>query len=325
MSLIREKIFIIILTVSIIINLAYIKNYNSFREKILGEQKKNSKPLQKEKEYIQVIYKPINPLTEEEKLFFRESLKLDLNKAVADDLMEISGIGKTTAQKIIKYREDNGNFKTIDDLKNVSGIGDTKFETFKYYLTVADFDSDKNMVFIESSKKRNQSDEIRTDMENPRSKKKSGKKILSSSDDGDKVDINNADMETLTSIKSVGKSAAQRIIDYREENNGFKNIDDLKNIKGFGPKKIEKIREFVTIERYKKKKYTGKEEVEPINLNSSEYEELRQIPFVTVKIAREIIKYREKKGGFSKITELKNIQGLDYTTYKKISKFFIIN
>ena len=50
--------------------------------------------------------------------------------------MTVEGIGESKADSIIKYREENGNFKTIEDIKNVSGIGELLFEKIKNYITV---------------------------------------------------------------------------------------------------------------------------------------------------------------------------------------------
>ena len=57
--------------------------------------------------------------------------KINLNKADEDNLQEIPGIGPSMAKKIILYRNENGNFKSIEELKNVSGIGDKKFDSMK--------------------------------------------------------------------------------------------------------------------------------------------------------------------------------------------------
>ena len=61
---------------------------------------------------------------------------VNINTASKDELMNISGIGESKADAIIKYREDNGNFSTIEDIKNVSGIGESLFEKIKGYITV---------------------------------------------------------------------------------------------------------------------------------------------------------------------------------------------
>lgn len=62
--------------------------------------------------------------------------KININKATQTELELISGIGPSTALKIINFRKENGNFKKIEDIKNVPGIGDAKFNQIKDYITV---------------------------------------------------------------------------------------------------------------------------------------------------------------------------------------------
>lgn len=65
-----------------------------------------------------------------------ESNVINLNTATKEQLKQLDGIGESTAQKIIDYRNENGNFTKIDELKNVSGIGSNKFEKIKGKLIV---------------------------------------------------------------------------------------------------------------------------------------------------------------------------------------------
>lgn len=62
------------------------------------------------------------------------------------------------------------------------------------------------------------------------------------------VNINTADVATLSSsLKGIGQSKAQAIVDYREKNGPFKSVDELENVKGIGSKSLEKLRPMVTI------------------------------------------------------------------------------
>ena len=61
---------------------------------------------------------------------------IDINSATIDELTKIPGIGKSTAQKIIDYRETNGGFITKSEIMNVSGIGQKKYDSIKDYIFV---------------------------------------------------------------------------------------------------------------------------------------------------------------------------------------------
>ena len=61
---------------------------------------------------------------------------IDINTASLAELDSLPGIGPTTAQKIIDYREQNGPFLTKEDIINVSGIGPGTYERLKDLITV---------------------------------------------------------------------------------------------------------------------------------------------------------------------------------------------
>ena len=61
------------------------------------------------------------------------------------------------------------------------------------------------------------------------------------------ININTASTEELQKISGIGEVKAQNIIKYREENAGFKSIEEIKNIEGIGEKTFEKIKDKISI------------------------------------------------------------------------------
>ena len=61
---------------------------------------------------------------------------ININTANKEQLMKISGVGKTKAEAIISFREKNGDFKKKEDITKVHGIGKATFEKIKDKIEV---------------------------------------------------------------------------------------------------------------------------------------------------------------------------------------------
>ncbi len=61
---------------------------------------------------------------------------VNINRASVDELQRIPEVGKTTAERIVAYREEQGPFKDPQDLVKIKGIGSKKFEKMKAYVVV---------------------------------------------------------------------------------------------------------------------------------------------------------------------------------------------
>lgn len=61
-----------------------------------------------------------------------------------------------------------------------------------------------------------------------------------------KININLAYTADLQRLPGIGKVTADRIIEFREQSNGFRRIEDLMKVKGIGIKKFEKIKDLIT-------------------------------------------------------------------------------
>ena len=62
-----------------------------------------------------------------------------------------------------------------------------------------------------------------------------------------KVDVNTADWTELTTLPEVGQGTAQRIVDYRKQHGPFEDVEDLRNVRGIGPKTLERLRPYLLL------------------------------------------------------------------------------
>jgi len=61
-----------------------------------------------------------------------------------------------------------------------------------------------------------------------------------------KVNINTASAHQFTVLPGVGEKLAARIVEYRQKAGGFKNVQELMNVKGIGEKNLAKIQAYLT-------------------------------------------------------------------------------
>ena len=61
------------------------------------------------------------------------------------------------------------------------------------------------------------------------------------------VNLNTASVDELDAVKGIGPNKAKAIVDYRAKNGSFKSVDDLKGVKGFRAKLVEKLKSEFTV------------------------------------------------------------------------------
>lgn len=156
------------------------------------------------------------------------------------------------------------------------------------------------------------------------------------------IDINTASLDELQQLKGIGPVIAQEILNYRTENGGFNNIDELLLVSGIGEVIFSGIKDSVYVvdpvwpepddEEYSEDllddiaviideetqspsnaediPLVEAEEIFPINVNTADKETLMLIQGIDEDIADEIIRVREGIGGFENIYELLLVKGL---------------
>ncbi len=61
------------------------------------------------------------------------------------------------------------------------------------------------------------------------------------------VNINTANSEELQQVPGIGPATAEKILQMRKSYGAFKSVDDLLAIRGLGPKRLEKMRKYLTV------------------------------------------------------------------------------
>ena len=61
------------------------------------------------------------------------------------------------------------------------------------------------------------------------------------------LNLNTATAAQIATLPGIGPKAAQRIVEYRTKNNGFKKIEELMNVKGIGEKSFLKLKSLITV------------------------------------------------------------------------------
>lgn len=71
-----------------------------------------------------------------EEIEMYDSETININTCTQTELETLSGIGPSTAKKIIDYRKSNGEFNAVEEIKNVPGIGEAKYEAIKEQISI---------------------------------------------------------------------------------------------------------------------------------------------------------------------------------------------
>jgi len=143
----------------------------------------------------------------------------------------------------------------------------------------------------------------------------------------EKIDINKADIETLSKLPGIGPVKSKAILDYREKNGEFKSLIELIEVKGIGKKTLAKLLPYLEMigDSTEIKAFLAEEKqgsaswrIGKININAASLSELTTLPEIGEKRAQAIIDYREKIGYFKAIEEIKNVKGIGESIYQKI-------
>jgi len=173
-----------------------------------------------------------------EKIFFEEkqeisgtkkrktelpSKPININTATAQELAQLPGIGPSTAQKIVEYRQQIGKFTSIEQLLDVPRVGTLTLQRITPYITLGEEEKPSPL---------------------PPPAVVQPEKII---EEKQKFNLNTITEEELVNL-GFSSTAAKNVIRYRIKVGNFKSVDELYKIPYVDHSVVDKIKEKLYVE-----------------------------------------------------------------------------
>ncbi len=131
------------------------------------------------------------------------------------------------------------------------------------------------------------------------------------------LNIDTASENDFAMLPGIGKITAHRIIKFREENGGFKNLQELTRVEGISQKMFTSFKDHLAL--------TGKSDLKIlIDINSASKETLLTLPRISKEKAEAIINYRKRNEGFTRIEDLLLVKEIDKEEYNELKELVVV-
>lgn len=131
-----------------------------------------------------------------------------------------------------------------------------------------------------------------------------------------RLNMNEASAQDFLLLPGIGEKTGYRIVKYREEIAGFKDVNQIKRVKGIGDAVFPKIKDYLTLKEKSNLRVL-------IDINTATTPSLRSLPGISERDASAIIEYRKKNKGFKKIEEIK-LAGIDKKKFEEIKDLITV-
>ncbi|MDJ1473734.1 ComEA family DNA-binding protein [Xanthocytophaga flava] len=204
------------------------------------------------------------------------------------------GVPEFLATRISKYKNKGGIFHIKSDLKKIYDFPPILYEQLYPYIQLPE-SMDRKMVERFPEKK--------NDYKTDRYPIKKETAIA-------RFDLNMADTNQLKAIKGIGPALSKRIIKYRDALGGFRALEQVREVYGLDSLVVHELLKYVYL--------SERIPVKTLRINTASVEEIDAHPYISPKLAKIIVAYRQQHGAYHSVADLEKIKILDQTTLQKI-------
>lgn len=213
--------------------------------------------------------------------------KFDPNKLDENGWHKL-GLPEKVVKTILNYRSKGGYFKSAEDIRKIWGLKKEDADILMPYITV---EARQNNYQTKNYTSYNKT------------------KLIG------KIDINSASVNEFKQLPGLG-NLAYKVFNFREKLGGFISIDQIQETYGITDSIYQVVAPFLTFRTT---------EIRKLNINTSTDFELSKHPYISYDVAKAIVIYRNKKGNYNDINEIKKIVFITDLVFQKMAPYLTID
>lgn len=223
---------------------------------------------------------------------------------ISKDSLIALGISSKTAYNWTKYTSKGGHFKIKTDIKKIYGITNNIYNKIEKHILLPDKITKK-----ETSFKKDESKPITYKQERHYTQKQN---YNTKSLERYSFDINSCSKEDLIKLNGIGEVLSTRIIKFRDKLGGFYSKNQIAEVYGLSKETFDKIKSQLTIQ---------KPLIRKLKINIVDKRTLKDFPYISYRLAKQIINYRKQNGNFKNSEDFRQIRSIDSLLFNKIEPY----
>lgn len=207
--------------------------------------------------------KKTKKVTTQKEIQYRRQIKeklpskpINLNTATKEEIANLPGIGPSTAQKIVEYRQQIGRFTSLEQLLEVPRVGSLTLQRIKQYVVLEEKVSPIEKEESEKQVEQQKSQQVQEVVEEKKQKQQEDLKQQENKEQKvikqEEVSYKKYNINTITEeeLKTLGFSfsEAKNIIRYRTRFGKFSSVEELYKIPNINKKNIDRVKSLLYVE-----------------------------------------------------------------------------